>query len=314
METKPAPIRALFRAGLHIATKKRQNKEIGTLESVTLAMADRLVFSKVRARFGGKLKYAVSGAAALAREVADFVDGLGITVYEGYGLTETSPIVSCNVPGHRKLGSVGRPIPGVRVAIDTDVTGDPKNGEIVVYGPNVMQGYYKNKAETDAVFTSDGGFRTGDMGYLDDDNYLYITGRIKEQYKLENGKYVVPSPLEEFVKLSPFVANVMIYGDNKPFNVALVVANVDALKEWGSHHGVTSKKTEDLLSDPKVRAKMREEIDRVSSDFKGYERIRNFALIAEDFTLENDMLTPKLSVKRRNVWNRWQKEIDRLYA
>jgi len=314
MQSKPAPIRALFHAGLRIAAKKRQNKPVGTLESVTLALADKLVFSKVRARFGGKLKYAVSGAAALAREVADFVDGLGITVYEGYGLTETSPIVSCNVPGHRKLGSVGRPIPGVRVVIDTQVTGDPRNGEIVVYGPNVMQGYYRNKTETDAVFTPDGGFRTGDMGYLDDDNYLYITGRIKEQYKLENGKYVVPSPLEELVKLSPFVSNVMIYGDNKPFNVAPVVANVDALKEWGARHGVNQKKTEDLLADPKVRAKIREELDRVCADFKGYERIRNFALIAEDFTLENDMLTPKLSVKRRNVLRKWQKEIDRLYT
>jgi long-chain acyl-CoA synthetase len=314
MQSKPAPIRALFRAGLRLAAKKRQNQPLGAFESMTLALADKLVFSKVRARFGGKLKYAISGAAALAREVADFVDGLGITVYEGYGLTETSPIVSCNVPGHRKLGSVGRPIPGVRVVIDTHVTGDPKNGEIVIYGPNVMQGYYKNKAETDAVFTPDGGFRTGDMGYLDDDNYLYITGRIKEQYKLENGKYVVPSPLEELVKLSPFVTNVMIYGDNKPFNVALIVANVDAIKEWGAHNGVGHKKTEDLLTDPKVRQKMREELDRVCADFKGYERIRNFALIAEDFTQENDMLTPKMSVKRRNVLTRWQKEIDQLYA
>jgi long-chain acyl-CoA synthetase len=314
MESKPRPIRALFRAGLRIAAKKRQNQPVGVLESATLALADQLVFSKVRARFGGNLKYAVSGAAALAREVADFVDGLGITVYEGYGLTETSPIVSCNVPGHRKLGSVGRPIPGVRVVIDTQATGDAKNGEIVVYGPNVMQGYYKHKADTDAVFTPDGGFRTGDMGYLDDDNYLFITGRIKEQYKLENGKYVVPSPLEELVKLSPFVNNVMIYGDNKPFNVALVVANVDALREWGAKNGVAAKRPEDLLTDPKVRAKMREELDRVSADFKGYERIRNFALINEDFTLENDMLTPKLSVKRRNVLTRWQKEIDKLYA
>ena len=314
MASKPAPIRSLFRAGLRLAAKKRRNQQLGVLESVTLTLADQLVFSKVRARFGGNLKYAISGAAALAKEVDDFVDGLGITVYEGYGLTETSPIVACNVPGHRKLGSVGRPIPGVRVVIDTQATGDPKNGEIIVYGPNVMQGYYKNEAETDAVFTPDGGFRTGDMGYLDDDNYLYITGRIKEQYKLENGKYVVPSPLEELIKLSPFVSNVMIYGDNKPFNVALIVANVDALKEWGAQHGVTHKKTEDILCDPKVRTKMREELDRVSSDFKGYERIRNFALIAEDFTLENDMLTPKLSVKRRNVLSRWQKEIDQLYA
>src|SRR6185369_2815957 len=248
----------------------------------------KIVFSKVRARFGGKLKYAISGAAALARDVAEFIDGLGITVYEGYGLTETSPIVSSNITAHRKLGSVGRPIKGVRVVIDKAVTNDPKNGEIVVYGPNVMQGYYNHKAETDAVFTSDGGFRTGDMGHLDDENFLFITGRIKEQYKLENGKYVVPAPLEEALKLSPFISNVMIYGDNKPFNVALVAANVDSVKEWAKAHGLGDKK-----------------IDELSVEFKGYERIRNFALISEDFTQENGMLTPKLSVKRRNVMQKW---------
>jgi long-chain acyl-CoA synthetase len=314
MAARPAPIRALYRAGLKAAGKKRESKPLGLSEKVVLALADRLVFSKVRGRFGGKMKYVISGAAALAREIAEFVDGLGITVYEGYGLTETSPIVSVNVPGARKMGSVGQPIPGCRVVIDRSMTGDPKIGEIVVYGPNVMQGYYKLKEETAAVFTSDGGFRTGDLGYLDEENYLYITGRIKEQYKLENGKYVVPAPLEELVKLSPFVANVMIYGDNKPFNVALVVPNLDTLKEWARTHGLGDKRDEELLANERVQAKMKEELDRVSVDFKGYERVRKFTLIAEDFTLANDMLTPKLSVKRRNVMRRWGQELERLYA
>ena len=313
MESKPAIIRKLFRAGLKASVKKKQNKPLSIQESLTLLLADKLVFSKIRARFGGNLKYAISGAAALAREVAEFVDGLGITVYEGYGLTETSPIVSTNVPGHRKLGSVGQPIPGVRVVIDKAATGDPKSGEIVVYGPNVMQGYYNHKAETDAVFTPDGGFRTGDMGYLDEDNFLYITGRIKEQYKLENGKYVVPAPLEEALKLSPFVSNVMIYGDNKPFNVALVAANVDSVKDWAKSQGMGDKKIDDLLADTKVRTKIKEELEKLSREFKGYERIRNFALISEDFTQENGMLTPKLSVKRRNVMQKWGAEIEKLY-
>jgi len=313
MKGKPAPIRALFRAGLRASVKKQHNKPIGIKESLALFLADKIVFSKIRARFGGNLKYAISGAAALGREVAEFVDGLGITVYEGYGLTETSPIVSCNVPGHRKLGSVGRPIPGVRVVIDKSLTGDPKNGEIIVYGPNVMQGYHKLKAETEAVFTPDGGFRTGDMGYLDEDNFLYITGRIKEQYKLENGKYVVPAPLEEMLKISPFVSNVMIYGDNKPFNVAVVVPNLDSLKDWAKTSGLGDKKIDSLLADEKVKAKVKEEIDKVSGEFKGYERIRNFVLVAEDFTQENDMLTPKLSVKRRNVLRKWGGELDKLY-
>jgi long-chain acyl-CoA synthetase len=313
MESRPAPIRALFRGGLKAAAKKRHNKPLSMGEKLTLFVADKLVFSKVRARFGGNLKYAISGAAALAHEVAEFVDGLGITVYEGYGLTETSPIVSVNMPGRRKLGSVGQPIDGVRVVIDKTVTNDPKNGEIIVYGPNVMQGYYNHKAETDAVFTADGGFRTGDMGYLDEDNYLFITGRIKEQYKLENGKYVVPAPLEEALKLSPFVSNVMIYGDNKPFNVALVAANVESVKEWAKAHGVGEKKVDDLLADDRVRAKVKEELDRLSGEFKGYERIRSFALISEDFTQENGMLTPKLSVKRRNVMQKWGAELEKLY-
>jgi long-chain acyl-CoA synthetase len=314
MLSKPAPIRALYRGGLRAATKKRENKPLSLREKIVLALADKLVFSKVRARFGGNLKYAISGAAALAREIAEFVDGLGITVYEGYGLTETSPIVSVNVPKARKMGSVGQPIPGCRVVIDRSMTNDPKIGEIVVYGPNVMQGYYKLKDDTAAVFTSDGGFRTGDLGYLDEENYLYITGRIKEQYKLENGKYVVPAPLEELVKLSPFVSNVMVYGDNKPFNVALLVPNLDTLREWARAAGIGDSGDEQLLANDRVRAKMKEELDRVSVDFKGYERIRKFALIAEDFTLANDMLTPKLSVKRRNVMQKWGKELERLYA
>ncbi len=314
MASKPALIRALYRGGLRAATKKRENKPLGLGERIVFALADKLVFAKVRGRFGGKMKYVVSGAAALAREIAEFVDGLGITVYEGYGLTETSPIVSVNVPNARKMGSVGRPIPGCRVVIDRSHTNDPKNGEIVVYGPNVMQGYYKLKDDTAAVFTADGGFRTGDLGYLDDENYLYITGRIKEQYKLENGKYVVPSPLEELIKLSPFVSNVMIYGDNKPFNVALVVPNLDTLKEWARAHGLGDKRDDDLLAHERVQEKMKEELDRVSVDFKGYERVRKFALIAEDFTLANDMLTPKLSVKRRNVLQKWGKELERLYT
>jgi len=176
-----------------------------------------------------------------------------------------------------------------------------------------MHGYHNRPEEDAKIFTADHGLRTGDMGYFDEDGYLYITGRIKEQYKLENGKYVVPAPLEEALKLSPFVANVMIYGDNKPFNVALVAANLDTVKDWAKAHGVGDKKTDELLAHEKVRAKVKEELDKLSGEFKGYERIRNFALIAEDFTQENGMLTPKLSVKRRNVMQKWGSELEKLY-
>jgi len=312
MLSKPKPIRALFHAGLRAANKKSRGAALGLGERLVLALADKLVFAKVRARFGGRMKYAISGAAALAHEIADFVDGLGITVYEGYGLTETSPIVSVNVPGARRTTSVGRAIPGVRVVIDLAATGDAKNGEIVVYGPNVMQGYYNRPDDTKAVFTDDGGFRTGDMGHLDD-GYLFITGRIKEQYKLENGKYVVPGPIEDTLKLSPFVANVMVYGDNKPFNVAVIVPNFETVRAWAERHGITTTKEAELIVNAKVRQKIQDELERVSGEFKGYERVRKFELVAEDFTQENGMMTPKLSLKRRVVMDKWGKALEQLY-
>ena len=254
-------------------------------------LVDRLVFSKVRARFGGRLKYAFSGGAALSREVAEFIDSLGITVYEGYGLTETSPIATANLPGARKIGSVGRPIPGVRVEIDPatgenrptpDGKGTRFEGEIVVYGHNVMKGYLKRPEENAAVFTKDGGFRTGDMGYVDPQGFLFITGRIKEQYKLENGKYVVPTPLEEALKLSPYVANAMVYGDNRPFNVALVVANVPAVRKWAESEHVRLPNDDEGVLEGRARAGALQGRDREARGaFKGFESIRDFALIAD---------------------------------
>ncbi len=271
---------------------------------------DKLVFSKVRDRFGGRLKYAFSGGAAINKDIAIFIDNLGITVYEGYGLTETSPIATANWPGSRRIGSIGKPIPGVEVKIDKEVTNDPVNGEIVVYGHNIMKGYNELPEEDAKVFTDDGGFRTGDMGRIDDDGFVYITGRIKEQYKLENGKYVVPGPLEEQLKLSPFIASVMINGMNKPFNVAIIVPDMVSLEKWGKDNGITG----DLLTDPKVAELMTKELDEHSSGFKQFEKVRKFKLIAEDFTTENDMLTPTMKLKRRIVMKAYGDDLEALYG
>ncbi len=314
MAEKPAVVRHLFRAGLRAATRQNRGDALGLVERLALAVADRVVFSKIRAKFGGNLKYAISGGAALAREVADFVDALGITVYEGYGLTETSPVASVNYPGARRLGSVGKPIPGVRVVIDRSETHDPKQGEIVIYGPNVMVGYHKRDDENKAVFTEDGGFRTGDLGYLDDDGYLYITGRIKEQYKLENGKYVAPAPLEEKLKLSPLISSAMVYGDNRLFNVALIVPEMAALTAWARGEGLSFGSPEEMLKHPRVIAHVQAEVDRVSSDFKGFEKIKKIALTAEDFTAENGLLTPTLKLKRRVALQRYERQIEALYG
>jgi long-chain acyl-CoA synthetase len=321
---KPKPIQKLVEAALKVTAKERDGQRLKLHERALLAVVDRLVFRKVRARFGGRLKYAVSGGAALSREVAEFIDSLGITIYEGYGLTETSPIVSVNLPGARKIGSVGRVIPGVRVEIDP-AAGENKpaedgkparyEGEVIVYGHNVMKGYLKRPEENAAVFTPDGGFRTGDLGYVDGQGFLFITGRIKEQYKLENGKYVVPTPLEESLKLSPYVANVMVYGDNKPFNVALIVASLPALKKWADEHRIPpAGDAEALLKDDRVRALFRQEIEKLGAGFKGFEAIKDFAVIAEDFTTENGMLTPSLKLKRRKVIEAFGPTFEALYA
>ncbi|MCA9601395.1 MAG: long-chain fatty acid--CoA ligase, partial [Myxococcales bacterium] len=302
--------KALFEATMANAALRRKLAQEGQTSLVVelkYALLDRLVSSKIRARFGGRLKYAFSGGAAIAKEVAEFVDNLGITVYEGYGLTETSPIATANWPGSRKLGSVGRPIPGVEVTVSS-------NGELVVHGHNVMKGYHHLPDENAKVFTDDGGFRTGDMGYIDDEGFVFITGRIKEQYKLENGKYVAPVPLEEQLKLSPFITNVMVYGDNKPFNVALVVVDPEAVKQWATSEGVHGGDLEALLKDQKVRALIDTEIAKHSDQFKQFERVKNFALIGEDFTTENDMLTPSLKLKRRVVLDRYGDRLQGLYT
>jgi long-chain acyl-CoA synthetase len=321
---KPKAVQELVKAALKVTAKERRGERLKLHELALLELVDKVVFEKVRARFGGRLKYAVSGGAALSREVAEFIDSLGITVYEGYGLTETSPIATVNLPGARKIGSVGRPIPGVRVEIDSTVGerkpaegGKPARfeGEIVVYGHNVMKGYLKRPEENAAVFNKDGGFRTGDLGFIDPQGFLFITGRIKEQYKLENGKYVVPTPLEEAIKLSPYVANVMVFGDNKPFNVALVVPNIPAVKKWAEEHHVSLPGGGDaLVKDDKVRSLLKQEIEKYGAAFKGFESIQDFALVAEDFTTDNGMLTPSLKLKRRKVVEVHGPAIEALYT
>ena len=313
MAEKPSIIRNLFKAGLKAANKKKKT-DLGLGEKITLALADKLVFKKIRAKFGGRLKYAFSGGAALSREVGEFIDGLGITVYEGYGLTETSPIATSNRPGHHLIGSVGQAIPGVKIVIDKSTTGDARQGEILVYGPNVMVGYHNRDEENAAVFTEDRGFRTGDLGYLDDEGFLFITGRIKEQYKLENGKYVAPAPLEEQIKLSPYILNTMIYGDNKLYNVALVVIDPESVKKWAAGQGLSFTSDEQMCEDPRVRELLKGEVDKYSTEFKGFEKVKKIALTAEDFTTQNDMLTPSLKLKRRVAMQKYGAALDALYS
>lgn len=310
---RPKFVQSLFRRALRTAARRRRDEPTSAMDGLALMLADRLIFSKVRERFGGRLKYAISASATLSLDVAEAIDAMGIEVYEGYGLTETSPLVSGNVPdpGGRKLGSVGRAIPGVRVVIDESLGDRPGHGEIVVYGPNVMRGYLGRPEETEKALTADGGLRTGDIGYLDEDGFLYITGRLKEQYKLENGKYVMPSPLEETLKLSPYFLNVMLYGDNRPYNVALVVLNVDAVRTWAKQRGLTLGR--DLTTDPNVKKLVEDDLARFAQSFRGYERPQAFSITTEDFTIESGLLTPSLKLKRREAIARFGEALEALY-
>lgn len=317
METEGGITKTLFDAAIKNGRKRIELEKQGKRSrwiDLQNDLFDRIVFTKVRAAFGGRLRYAFSGGAAISTEVAEFISAVGIVVYEGYGLTETSPIVTCNVKGARRIGSVGRAIPGVTVVIDTDVTGDKEIGEIVVHGPNVMMGYH-NLPDADAqVFTPDHGFRTGDLGHVDDDGYLFIRGRIKEQYKLENGKYVVPSPIEEQLQLSGFVSQVMVYGEQRPHNVAVVVPDVEYLKAWALDNGLNASDLDALVEKAEVKDLFSTEINRAQTDIKHYERVRDFVLEPDEFTPENGMLTPSLKIKRRAVMAKFGDEIDAMYG
>lgn len=311
--------KVLFDSGMANAEKRQQLARTGRsslLVDLKHSFYDRLVFSKVRARFGGRLKYAISGGAALSPDVADFIDKLGIIVCEGYGLTETSPISTANFPDARKIGSVGRAIPKVTITIDTSVVDNKESGdgEIIVNGPNVMKGYHNLPEETAAVMTPTGGFRTGDLGRLDAEGFLYITGRIKEQYKLENGKYVVPAPLEDELQTSLYIVHAFLDGANKLNNVVLLVPDKAALLGWAKEHGLPTDDYEALLENPKVRKHFEAEIDSHSKHFKSYEKPKRFKLISTEFTVDNGMLTPKMSVKRKVVADRFAKELAALHA
>ena len=313
LATRSASIRWLARVGLALARKANAGQQLRLFERLIRRLADVLIFSRVRQRVGGRLRFAISGASALPGEVAEFVDGIGIPVYEGYGLTEAAPVVASNYPGHRKFGTAGKPLPGVRVTIDTSVGEKNGQGEVVVHGPNIMRGYHNCPEETRTTLDPDGGLHTGDLGFLDDDGFLHITGRIKEQYKLLNGKYVSPAALEDRLKLSPFIAEIMVHGANRSCNIALIVPDWDYVRNWAELHAITDRSTSALVGNTVLRERMAKDIARLSEPFKHYEIVRSFVLLSEAFTQDSGMLTPSLKLKRRNVVERWSQEIERLY-
>ena len=283
---------------------------------------DKLVWSKVRARFGGNIRFCMSGAAALSPDVAAFIQQVGFSCYEGYGLTETAPLVAANGwsgPGKSRLRCVGRVANGVKVTIDTDAWDDPDRpdeGEIIVHGPNVMKGYWNNEAATKEVIIEPGVFRTGDLGKLDKDGYLSITGRVKSQFKLENGKYVSPAPLEENLKLSPLVEQAVLDGKDMLRTYLIIHPNMEAMKAAMKGAGVDSSGSDaDICGRQSTKDWLLAELKENNMKapvWKGYEVAANLILDPEEWTTDNDMLTPSMKVKLRNLLTHHDAEITKI--
>jgi long-chain acyl-CoA synthetase len=287
----------------HVLAKKPVPASLG----LKRAIGDRLVFSKLRARTGGNLRYFVSGGAPLSAEIAKFFFAAGLPIYEGYGLTETSPVISVNSKEYVRLGTVGRPIAGVEVKIAPD-------GEILTRGPHVMKGYYNKPQATSEVIDSEGWFHTGDIGMIDGDGFLRITDRKKDIIVTAGGKNIAPQPIENRVKTNKYVLNAVMLGDKRKFPVMLVVPNVDALKAWAVAEKLPFTDEAAMVASAEAGDKIEKEIKLTLRDVAQFEMPKKVLLIQRDFSIETGELTPTLKVKRRVVEKNYQAQIEAMYA
>jgi long-chain acyl-CoA synthetase len=270
------------------------------------ALADRLVYSKIRAGTGGRLRLVLSGGAPLSKSLGEFFWAVGIPIYQGYGLTETSPVLTANYP-HNRPGSSGRPIANVRIRIAED-------GEILAAGPCVMQGYYKSPESTREVLSEDGWFKTGDVGYLDKDNYLFITDRKKDLLKTAAGKFVAPQPIENLLKTSPYILNAMVVGDQRKFVVALLVINPVTVSSALAEEGMSFSSSAEMAANPRTYSLIENEVNRLTAHLAQFETVKRFALLPDDFTFDSGALTFTMKLKRRVVEQQYRDVIGRLYA
>lgn len=269
------------------------------------AIADKLVFSKIYEKMGGRLRFFVSGGAPLSKEIAKFFHALGILILEGYGLTETSPVLTVNLPDAVRFGTVGKPIPNVEIKIAED-------GEILARGPNIMKGYFNRPAESEEALEG-GWFHTGDVGYIDDDGFLHITDRKKDIIVTAGGKNIAPQNIENTLKVNRYIEQVCVIGDKRKFLSALIVPNFEELQSWAKEQGLPYKDVEALLSDEKVRQHFRSILDDMLGEFDRHERIVEFSLLPEEMTEAAGLLTPTLKVKRRQVTEKFADRINRMY-
>jgi long-chain acyl-CoA synthetase len=277
----------------------------GAILDLQYAAARRLVFSKVHARMGGRLRYFVSGSAALAPEIGRFFYGAGIPILEGYGLTETSPVISVNTPDHFRIGTVGHLVDGVEVLIAED-------GEILARSPGVMKGYYNNPAATSETIDANGWFHTGDIGTIED-GFLRITDRKKDLIKTSGGKYLAPQPLENRVKLNKFVGEAVLIGEGRKFASLLIVPDFEQLEKWATEQNLTWKDREELTRLPAVRAMIEGEVQGTFKGLAKFETPKKIALLDREFSIERGELTPSLKIKRKIIDINYKAVIDALY-
>ncbi|HSP87879.1 MAG TPA: long-chain fatty acid--CoA ligase [Ignavibacteriaceae bacterium] len=283
----------------------KQNGKTNLLLSFQYKLADVLVFKKLREKTGGRLRFFISGGAALSKELGEFFEAAGIKIREGYGLTESSPVISANRVDDFKFGSVGKPLPGVEVKIASD-------GEILARGSNIMQGYYKNKKETDSVIIN-GWLHTGDIGAFDSDGYLKITDRKKHLFKTSAGKYIAPTPIENLFLASKYIDQFMLIGDRRTFLSALIVPDFEAIKEYADAHNIPYNNVEDLVQKKEIYDLIDKDMSQFQKKLANYERVRRFKLLEKPFSLESGEITPSLKIKRKFVEERYGNLIEEMY-
>jgi long-chain acyl-CoA synthetase len=293
--------------GKEYAYKTEFGQPIPRLLAVKYNIADRIVFSKLREFFGGRLRSCVTGGAPLSDDIYLIFSGAGITVLQGYGLTETSPVVTTNTMLDKRLGTVGKPIRNVEIRTAAD-------GEIEVKGPNVMLGYYNKSEATREVFTDDGWFKTGDIGTIDKDGFLKITDRKKELFKTSGGKYIAPSPIEQMIKASRFVSQVVLIGNGRKFPAALIVPNFEQLKNYAKIKHLDIQTHAEFCSHPRIINLIERQVAELTENLSRYEKVKKIALLENELTIETGELTPTLKVKRRVVDEKYRETVKRIYS
>lgn len=306
-KAKGFPKAAIFQWAFRVGQRHKPEILAGkTPTSWSWKIANHLVFSKIRDGLGGCVRTFISGGAPLGRELAEWYATVGIRIHEGYGLTETSPVIAVNTPVNHRIGTVGRILPNIEVRIAED-------GEILVRGPSVFKGYWNRPEETRAALEN-GWFKTGDIGHIDADGYLSVTDRKKDLIKTSGGKFIAPQPIENALKLNPYIGVPAIIGDKRKFAAVIISPNFARLEEWARANAVSFSSRVDLVTNPKVRALYEAAVEEINQNLARFEKLKRVIVVADEFSPENGILTPTLKLRRRVVEERYRQQIEELYS